>query len=129
MGGFRTRRAQDGQDIRAQLIQRLAEWKRDPDALRARFDRNGDGQIDLAEWEAAREAARTETEAAHEEAARRPESDWVVAPSDGTPFILSIKSETNMLQQARWTALAGLAAGLIGLILMVHFLRLTASSA
>lgn len=131
LGEFCTRRAQEGQDVRAQLIQRLAEWKRDPDGLRARFDRNGDGQIDSAEWEMAREAARAETEAAQMEAAqmeaaRQPESDWVVAPSDGTPFILSVKSEANMLQQARWTALAGLLAGLIGLILMVHFLRLAA---
>ncbi|MGB2942224.1 MAG: GIDE domain-containing protein [Candidatus Macondimonas sp.] len=128
LGEFRTHRVQDGQDARAQLIQRLAEWKRDPDTLRARFDRNGDGKVDLAEWEMAREAARAETETAHEDAARQPESDWLAAPSDGTPFILSIKSEAHMLQQARWTALAGLMAGLMGLILMVHFLRLTASS-
>jgi hypothetical protein len=129
LGEFCTRRAQDGHDARAQLSQRLAEWKRDPDGLRARFDQNGDGQVDLVEWEVAREAARVEIEAAHEAATIQPEIDWVAAPSDGTPYILSIKSEANMLQQARWTALAGLIAGLTGLILMVRFLRLMASSA
>ena len=49
LGEFRTRRIQDEQNAKAQMIQRLAEWKQDPQTLLARFDRNGDGQIDASD--------------------------------------------------------------------------------
>jgi hypothetical protein len=41
----------------------LRQWKLNQPALLRRFDRNHDGQIDAAEWDAARAAARTEAEA------------------------------------------------------------------
>jgi hypothetical protein len=41
----------------------LGQWKLNQAALLRRFDRNHDGQIDAAEWDAARAAAKTEAEA------------------------------------------------------------------
>lgn len=127
LGELRTHREQDGQEARAQFLQRLAEWKRDPDSLQARFDRNGDGQVDLMEWEMARAAARADVETARVRDGRQPEMNWIVAPRDASPFILSIKSEERMLVHARWAAVSGLLTGLVGLILLVHLLHLAAS--
>lgn len=47
-------------DSRAETSALLAAWKTDPAGLRARFDLDGDGEIDLKEWALARAQARRE---------------------------------------------------------------------
>ena len=47
-------------DTAAQVRDLLAEWKRNHSELLARFDLDGDGEIDLREWELARAQARRE---------------------------------------------------------------------
>ena len=42
------------------VAQILREWKADKAQLLARYDRNGNGEIDMDEWEAARSDARRE---------------------------------------------------------------------
>ena len=58
LGEFRSTAASSEPDHQAELSQVLAEWKQDQPALLQRFDRDGDGRINVAEWEAARQAAR-----------------------------------------------------------------------
>lgn len=62
IGAFDTARGDvaTADDERAAVAALLAEWKRDPVLLRSRFDSDGDGEIDLREWEEARLAAQRE---------------------------------------------------------------------
>jgi E3 Ubiquitin ligase len=58
LGDFRSTASSVELDQPAELAQVLAEWKQDQGALVQRFDRDGDGRIDMAEWEVARQEAR-----------------------------------------------------------------------
>lgn len=66
----------------------LAEWKRDRRGLLRRFDANGDGQIDMSEWERARQAAADEV-GTRPAQAELPEMHVLGASPDGRPFVLS----------------------------------------
>lgn len=93
----------------------LREWKRDRHWLRARFDRNRDGEVDLAEWELARQEARRLAAAAAAEHALAPDVHILMRPPDGRVFLLSGIPPERLAQRFRRTAfllLAGfLAAG------------------
>jgi hypothetical protein len=118
LGEFRTRRASDDDDPRAALSHLLAQWKADPAALRARFDRDGDGQIDLHEWELARTAALAEVDALRAQRADQPAVDAIARPEDGSSYLLSVLTERQMVAQARWMAVLGIGMGLGGLVMI-----------
>lgn len=102
----------------------IGEWKADYAQLLTRFDRNRDGQLDMAEWERVRHAA-------DQEAARKVAAKGLAptvhqlgeAPHRGLPFILSDHHEENLSaklrRQSSWS-LVGLAvsAGLSGWLLL-----------
>ncbi|MCC7202066.1 MAG: hypothetical protein IT393_05290 [Nitrospirae bacterium] len=67
----------------------LTDWKRDPSALLARFDRNNDKQIDVVEWEDARQAARTALEEQHCEDEAQPSVHTMSRPQDGRMYLIS----------------------------------------
>jgi hypothetical protein len=76
-------------DTAAQVRDLLAEWKKDRAGLLRRFDRNGDGEIDLAEWEEARAAAKREVSARRDEVLRAPEAHVMRRPADGRLYLIS----------------------------------------
>jgi len=123
LGEFRTGRESDDDDPRAALAHLLAQLKQDPVALRERFDRNGDGQIDQDEWELARTAARTEVDALRAQRADQPTVDAIVRPEDGSSYLLSVLTERQMVAQARWMAVLGCGMGLGGLLLIASAIR------
>lgn len=67
----------------------LAEWKRDRATLHQRFDLDGNGEIDLQEWELARKAAVREVEKQHHEIRIQNGTHIMRVPKDGRLFILS----------------------------------------
>ncbi|HXC38079.1 MAG TPA: GIDE domain-containing protein [Burkholderiales bacterium] len=90
LGEFRTRFYEPSRaDMDADVSALLADWKRDKPGLLRRFDANHDGQIDLTEWEAARQAARAEVEKNHGEMQAAPPMNSVGAPGDGRPYLIS----------------------------------------
>lgn len=95
----------------------LAEWKRDHPALLKRFDLNGDGEIDLQEWELARKAARREVEKQHLELRQTPGVNMMRRPPAGQLFLLSNLSPQQLRRKYLfWGALhlAMFFAGLAG---------------
>ncbi len=80
---------------RATLNALLSEWKRDPAALRARYDRNRDGEVDLQEWEAARADAQTEVAARLGARTAHDGLHVLRRPGDGRPFILSTVADVE----------------------------------
>lgn len=87
----------------------LAAWKKDQAGLLRRFDKNGDGSIDMTEWEAARNAAEALVAAKAREAALDPGINLMMRPPDGKPFLLSVLPETELTKRFRYFAIAGLA--------------------
>ncbi len=88
----------------------LAEWKRDQQQLLKRFDANHDGQIDMAEWNKAREAARSEALAERSKRATKPGVDILARPPDGRPYILAAMDQSNLARRYRLLAVLGIAA-------------------
>lgn len=80
----------------------LSIWKRDQAGLLQRFDENGDGQIDVSEWEAARNAARKQVLKEQGERFHRPVHHLMVRPDDRQhPFILSVLPQESMVTRLK----------------------------
>ena len=68
----------------------IKEWKNNSDALLAKFDTNKDGQIDMEEWQAVREAAYREVSARLRENQEAPPANVMSKTLDRRrPYILS----------------------------------------
>lgn len=92
-----------------QVSATLRDWKQKPEALLRHFDSDGDGRLDLDEWERVREAARqkvlrdTLTHASREPVHTLGRSRY------GRPFLLSVQSQRHMSRKYRLRAAACLA--------------------
>lgn len=119
LGGARTTL-----DKRSDLSALLREWKRHPSQLLARFDADQNGLIDLAEWEAIREAAGQEVDNQHRELRLSPDIHVLRAPPDGRPLLLSNQDPDWLARRYRrwsWFHLAVfLATAVCGLALWSH---------
>ncbi|HEU0282576.1 MAG TPA: hypothetical protein VFQ99_02240 [Gallionella sp.] len=89
IGEFRTRSGAVEFDSRAELNALLAEWKQDKPALHARFDLNGDGELDVNEWMLARQAAKREVAKKKREAHAQPDIHLIGQPCNGKLFLIS----------------------------------------
>lgn len=89
----------------------IAEWKQDYQAMIDRFDADGDGRIDLQEWDQVRTAARQEADRQKVEEDTSTTLHLVVRPPDRTkPYIISSRTEEDLvaaLHRHTWAALAG----------------------
>ncbi len=90
LGHFRSIDEADPVTTQREEVNRLInEWKKDRPAMVRRFDLNGDGEIDMAEWELARKAAHDEVGMRVAPPRDLPELHVLGASPDGRPFILS----------------------------------------
>ncbi len=95
------------------LGQLLAEWKRDKAWLLCHFDKDGDGQISLTEWEAVREAALNSLQADASERHSPPGWPMLRCPHDGRLFLVADRSPRQLARRYAvwaWLHLAVLAA-------------------
>ena len=76
-------------DTATQVRELLAEWKADRSGLLERFDVNGDGEIDLSEWELARAQARREVRQEQAELRAAPEAHVLRKPADRRLYLIS----------------------------------------
>lgn len=95
----------------ALIRQLLYRWKRDPQR-RAQFDRNGDGELDISEWEQAQAFAAWVADQAERKVARQPVQPRIGATEDARqPFLISTEGEAALVGQSRWQALNGTLLG------------------
>jgi hypothetical protein len=97
---------------RSQLRQRLRALKADPERLRT-FDTDGDGHIDEDEWAAAVEAVELELSEARLADAREEAHTAVIGRGgEGDLFLISDRSENELLRALTLRAWAGILGGL-----------------
>lgn len=91
---------------RADVGVKLAEWKQDKESLLARFDVDGDGEIDLREWALVRNAALREVRSSHDELRARSPTHVLRKPADGGPFLVSAHAPATLARHHRMWAIA-----------------------
>jgi hypothetical protein len=102
----------------------LGQWKADKPALLKRFDLDGDGQIDLKEWELARRAALRQVRQAHQEILSQAGVNMLRKPRDGQLFVLSDLSPQQMARRyGFWTLVQLIIAVGAGVGLLYVFTR------
>lgn len=107
LGRLTTERPGLGLGHESEVADRLRAWKRDP-VKRAEFDRDGNGELDLAEWELARQAALAETVRTDAAAPHRP-THVMRKPGHGQPFLLgAMTPEALALRHRRFALGTGL---------------------
>lgn len=91
-------------DPRDDLIAVLGEWKKDPVALRQRFDLDGDGEISAAEWDLVRLAARRQVSRHHQEMRQQADSHILRRPQNGRSYLISSRNPDQLAHYyARWS--------------------------
>ncbi len=96
----------------------LSAWKRDRTGLLQRFDANGDGKIDMEEWENARRAAEREVVATWRKRRQETEINLLNKPPDGRPYILSSMTQDKLITSYRKKTILGILGFLaLGMIL------------
>lgn len=88
----------------------VVAWKTDP-GMRARFDTNRDGELDMDEFAVLRAAAEQEVAAARREQAVRPQTHVLRRPTDGGLYLISTIPAATLSRRLRWQAWSWLAAG------------------
>ena len=115
LGHFETWSNVEGTEERSKRrAQILADWKKNPAELVQRFDADGDGRVDIEEWDRAREAAEALVEDHVAKAAMKPDVDVLMKSEEDHPFILSTKSQEQLTKAYRWKATGGLVLFLVG---------------
>jgi hypothetical protein len=109
-------------DINTAVAAKLHEWKQDQKTLLARFDADHDGQLDAAEWDAARSAAIAElqTQQLQSPIAR---VSVISQPLNGEPFLIAPMSDAQLITRERRFAALDFALGLIGVIVLAWALE------
>jgi hypothetical protein len=101
-----------GADIeeKALMTTILRDWKQRPGELLQRFDQDGNGRIDVTEWESAREAAREEARREARAAMTEAPVHMLQKPRDKRLYLVSNLEEFDLLKRYRWQKRLGFAA-------------------
>jgi hypothetical protein len=92
-------------DSARQVRELLAAWKADHPALLARFDLDGNGEIDLQEWELARAQAKREVARLQRELLAAPEAHVMRKPAGRRLYLISNLDPARIARRYRlWAA-------------------------
>lgn len=102
-------------DKKGEVRDLLSHWKNKPDFLLARFDENGDDEIDLNEWQKVVAMAEFEVEKSFGERLVQQEIHTVSKPIDSRrPFIISVESQESIANKYRWYSRGSMAGFFVG---------------
>lgn len=108
-------------DLKRDIGELLAEWKRNQPQLLERFDLDRDGKISEKEWTLARSQAKREVRKTHNEIRTQPGTNILHKPRDGRLFLISNIDPEKLARRYRlwaWVhlvAFVGAVAGAAGL--------------
>ncbi len=103
IGLFSSLGEMDRKAMRDDMVkERLRQWKADHAGLLDRFDLNGDGQIDLDEWEGARKAAKREVTSEQLKEDQQPLHTLSTTGSSRRPMLISTKEQFDLVRRFRY---------------------------
>jgi hypothetical protein len=111
--------------LRERTMAKLRQLKLDPKAMQ-RYDADGDGRIDQAEWEAARSDAEQQALREHlgEQGERKRQEEHVVIanpPQKRLPFVIAeTESEAHLTTKYGWFSAPLLLGGVVALVFAVY---------
>lgn len=114
IGDFRTQGGAEAFDLTLAQGAVVREWKGDFAGMLQRFDSNGDGQLDPAEWERMRESARVEAQRRNTARGEVPVHHQLRKPGEAYPFILSSHGEDELARGFYWQAAGGALLCVVG---------------
>ncbi len=120
LGEFRSHSEVGDRD--AATAAKLHEWKQDQQSLLARFDADRDGKLNAAEWEAARQAAASESQGAMLQSAIARVS-VISQPANGEPFLIAPLSAADLEKREKLFAALYFVLGLLGVIVCAWAIR------
>jgi len=89
----------------AEVREVLALWKKNPAALLKHFDSNGDGEVDVQEWEAVRKAAYQRVRHAQSKRSVAPPTHLMKKPQhDNRPYLLSVFPQHELINRYKLKA-------------------------
>lgn len=109
-------------DHRQDVANVLNAWKSDMPALLRRYDSNGNGQLDMDEWEQVRQAAQAEVARDHADLRTQPDEHHMGKPADGRLFLISTLPPEKIVQRFRrwaWAHATAFLACLVGLVYLI----------
>ena len=109
-------------DVEHLVQEKLRLWKADQAGLLARFDRDHDGRLDAAEWEAARAAALEESRTQVLSSAVERVS-VISQPQNGEPFLIAPLSAAQLVRREKIGAALCFALGLACVVVCAWALR------
>lgn len=113
----------DQLDIKATARDLLREWKQNPAQLRARFDHNGDGNIDQQEWQQAQNQALHDARQQQQAIHLLPTMNVLTDPQTRhQPYLLSTYDEQHLMRRYRWISLGSLILAAIAFWLFLEVL-------
>ena len=90
-------------DRRGDVADLLRAWKGDKNHLLRHYDADGDGEVDVQEWQAAVEDAEGIVDERHAEMRLQPGIHVVRAPRDGKrPLLISNRDPDELARHYRW---------------------------
>lgn len=90
-------------DSQADVKALLAEWKKDLPQLLKRFDLDGDGSLDMREWQLARSQAKREVARNHRELRAAPDTHMIGRSTQGGLYLISsLAPEKLQRYYVRW---------------------------
>ena len=101
LGQFRSQSVHHSFDEQTEVRELLTEWKRDEAALLREFDTDGNGEIDLSEWEQVRAKAMAQVREKLADQAAHPDIHVLARPSNRQPFILSAVPQETLVRRYR----------------------------
>ena len=107
-------------DVREDVGNLLAEWKKDQASLLKRFDLNGDGLLDETEWNLARQAARREVVRSHRELRNDADVHTLRRPGNDQPYLISNLDPKRLARRFLFWASAHLVVFLVSLAAMAR---------
>jgi hypothetical protein len=108
-------------DLRREVSDLLTEWKHDKSGLLQRFDRDGDGNIGLEEWELARSAARKQVEREHREIRLESGVHLLRKPS-GRLYLIANRTPERLASRYRFWAWAHLGLVVVACVVIAALL-------
>ncbi|NVK38255.1 MAG: hypothetical protein HWE18_10040 [Gammaproteobacteria bacterium] len=123
LGYFKTLRAIDSHKHDSAVNKLIATWKKDYDQLLARFDRNGDGSLDMKEWKLVRLAAQLEAQDIKDQLASQPEQH-IMEKHKGLPYIIGTDDQTGIAKRYFWMGLGFLVLFLICIVALADLINL-----